>query len=143
MIAPDANLLIYAYAPNDSHHAASRLWLETIFSQSEPVGIPIHSIYAFLRVLTNSKLARSPLSLLQAVGIVDSWLALPQVRILYPGDRHWILFQEAAVNARLQGAKLTDAAITAIAQEYGATIYTNDQDFARFANLRWHNPLQP
>ena len=47
------------------------------------------------------------------------------------------------MNARLQGAKLTDAAIAAIAQEYGATIYTNDQDFARFANLRWHNPLQP
>jgi toxin-antitoxin system PIN domain toxin len=143
VIAPDANLLIYAYAPNDSHHAASRLWLETIFSQPEHIGIPIYSIYAFLRVVTNPKLARSSLSISQAAAIVDSWLVLPHVRILNPGDRHWILFQEVAVTARLQGAQLTDAAIAAIALEHDAVVHTKDRDFARFPNLRWINPLQP
>jgi len=34
-----------------------------------------------------------------------------------------------------------DAALAAIAIEHGATLYTTDRDFARFAGLSWKNPL--
>jgi len=143
MISPDANLLIYAYAPSDLRHAASRTWLELILSSPETIGIPILCIHAFLRVMTHPKSAARILTLQQAVTAVDSWLALPHVRILYPGDRHWRLFQHLASTARVTGARLTDAAIAAIAQEHGGTIYSHDTDFARFPGVRWHDPLQP
>jgi predicted nucleic acid-binding protein len=35
-----------------------------------------------------------------------------------------------------------DAAIAALAIEHGATLCTTDRDFARFAGLKWRNPLQ-
>jgi toxin-antitoxin system PIN domain toxin len=140
MIVPDANLLIYAYSPADPFHEASRLWLEDILSGSEAVGIPSISIHAFMRVQTDRR-GRSPVSFQQAAETVDTWLNLPHVRILYPGDRHWILFQQLASQARMTGTDLTDAAIAAIAQEHGGTVHTNDGDFARFPNLSWHNPL--
>ena len=142
MIAPDANLLIYAYAANDPNHEASVRWLEGVFSGPEPVGIPIHSIYAFLRVLTNPRSAAKPLSFARAGEIVNTWLALPQVRILYPGDRHWLLLQRLSEQVRLSGAQVTDAAIAAIAMEHGAVVHSNDRDFARFPGLRWVNPLE-
>jgi len=34
-----------------------------------------------------------------------------------------------------------DAVLAAIALEHGATVCTTDREFARFAGLRWPNPL--
>jgi toxin-antitoxin system PIN domain toxin len=143
MIAPDANLFIYANDPVSPFHSKSLPWLENLLTSSEPVGIPILSIYGFMRFVTNARIASTPISFKQATEIVDSWLALPHVRILYPGDRHWGLLKQLGVETRASGNFITDAAIAAIALEYGATVHTNDRDFARFSGLRWLNPLQP
>lgn len=142
MIAPDANLLIYAYAPSDPNHAASKTWLEGILSGPELVGIPIQTIYAFLRVVTNPRSTIIPLTFGNAAHAVNAWLEMPHVRLLYPGDRHWELLQRLSEKVRLNGPQITDAAIAAIAMEYDAVIHTNDRDFARFPGLRWLNPLE-
>jgi len=142
MIAPDANLLIYAYTPQDPLHKAGRRWLEDILSNVEPVGIPILSIQAFMRIQTDPR-GRSGVTFQQAAETVNSWLALPHVRILYPGERHWMLYQQLCAKVHIRGAQLTDAAIAAIAQEYGATVYSHDRDFARFPGLSWIDPLEP
>jgi hypothetical protein len=142
VIAPDANLLIYANDPVSPFHSASRSWLESILSGQEPVGIPVLSIYGFLRFVTNPRLGRNPVSFQKASDIVNTWLELPQVNILYPGDRHWDLLQQLAAQVRIGGNIISDATIAAIALEYGAVIHTNDRDFARFPGLRWHNPLE-
>jgi len=142
MIAPDANLLIYAHDPVSPFHRESRTWLEDLFSGSEPVGIPILSIHSFLRFVTNPKLASTPITFSQGWTLVNLWLDLPDVSILYPGHRHWQILQQLGKEVRLHGNLITDAAIAAIAQEHGATVHTNDRDFARFPNLRWHNPLK-
>jgi len=91
--------------------------------------------------MTNSKLHPKPATFHQASEIVDAWLDLPHVQILYPGDRHWGLLKELGVATRASGKFITDVAIAATALEYGAVVHTNDRDFARFPNLRWHNPL--
>jgi toxin-antitoxin system PIN domain toxin len=143
MIAPDANLLIYANSPTSPFYSASRRWLEQILSSSEPVGIPLLSVYAFLRFVTNDRIASRPLTFLHACAVVDTWLAVPHVQLLYPGERHWLLLQQLAEEVPFRGAHVTDAAIAAIAIEYGATVHTNDRDFARFPGLRWFNPIRP
>jgi toxin-antitoxin system PIN domain toxin len=142
VIAPDANLLIYAYDAASPFYRASRSWIEGLLSSPEAVGIPLLSVHAFLRFSTDRRIVPSPRTFAQAAEIVNSWLALPQVRILYPGDRHWELLQRLSEQVRLSGAQITDAAIAAIAIEYGAVVHTNDRDFARFPGLRWVNPLE-
>jgi toxin-antitoxin system PIN domain toxin len=143
VIAPDANLLIYANNPATADYRASRNWLEDLLSSSEPVGIPILSLYAFLRFMTNSAIHPRPVPFRRAAEIIDEWLALPHVQVLYPGDHHWALLAALGADSRASGNVITDAAIAAIAIEYGATIHTNDHHFARFPNLRWLNPLKP
>jgi toxin-antitoxin system PIN domain toxin len=142
MIAPDANLLIYSYNPAAPEHTRSRAWLEDIFSGTEIVGIPIMSVYAFLRFITHQNHLKRPASFAEAVGIVNSWLALPHVRILYPGDQHWKNLLHVSQSVRVHGAQVTDATIAAIALEYNATVHTNDNDFRRFSNVRCFYPLQ-
>lgn len=143
MIAPDANLLIFAHDPVSPFHDPSRRWLEDILSEYQPIGFPILCIHGFLRFVTNPQIASTPVTFQQGADIVGSWLALPHVRILYPGERHWQILRQLSHEVRLRGNLITDAAIAAIAQEYGATIYSNDRDFARFPGLRWINPLNP
>jgi len=143
MIAPDANLLIFANDPASPFHRASRRWLEDVLSGLEPIGFPILSLHGFLRFVTNPRIASTPITFQQGAAIVDAWLAQPYVRILYPGERHWQILHQLSQQVRLRGNLISDAAIAAISQEYGATVYSHDRDFARFPNLRWINPLQP
>ena len=142
MIAPDANLLIYAYDSTSPFYRDAHLWMEQILSSVETVGIPVLSVHAFLRFTTHPRIVPNPRTFMQAAEIVNSWLALPHVQVLYPGDRHWMLLQQIAKQVRLSGGQITDAAIAAIALEYGAVVHTNDRDFARFPGLRWVNPLE-
>ena len=117
MIAPDANLLIFASNPSSPFYIGSRVWLEDILSSPELVGFPILSIYAFLRFVTNRTLAPKAISFREGAAIVDTWLALPHVRALYPGHRHWQILQQLSKGVRLSGNVMTDASIAAIAQE--------------------------
>ena len=41
------------------------------------------------------------------------------------------------------GPLVTDAVLAALAIENGASIASTDQDFRRFPDVRWLNPLQP
>jgi|SRR5579875_1725734 len=139
MIAPDANLLIYPYTPRDPLHRAGRTWFETALSGTEAVGLPILSIHAFMRVLTHP---RSGIPVHEAAAVVNSWLELSHVRVLYPGERHLQIYWKLSAASQIRGTQLTDVAIAAIAQEHGAVVYSHDRGFARFPGLHWVDPLQ-
>jgi predicted nucleic acid-binding protein len=77
----------------------------------------------------------------EAVGVVSSLLAQPDVLVAAPTERHWSLVEELAVAGQARGPLLMDAHLAALAIEHGATLCTTDRDFARFAGLRLQNPL--
>lgn len=141
MIVLDANILLYAYNAGAQQHEAARDYLEQILSAHYPVGIPLHCVTAFIRITTQRGMLRAPYSLEEALGFVDGWLALPHVRLLVPGERHWPILQQILVESSAIGKLITDAEVAAITIEYGGQLQTNDRDFARFPGLRWRNPL--
>ena len=104
-------------------------------------GLPWQSIGAFLRIATHPRVTRNPLSTEDAWGYVQSWL---------DADPTWVppaTGRTAAVLARLMraapitGNLVTDAQLAALAIEHGLVVLTADTDFARFAEVRWTNPL--
>jgi uncharacterized protein len=142
MIVPDANLLLYAYDENSRVHENAAAWLSSALSGDEPIGIPWQTIWAFLRISTNIRIFTAPLSMEQAIGLVDEWLAQDPVRLLAPGERHWNLLKEMLDRGQASGAQTTDAQLAATTLEYGGVLYTTDRDYARFPGLRWVNPLE-
>jgi len=142
MILPDANLLLYAYYPRAVQHEPSKAWLEHTLSSSEIVRFTWLTLWAFLRIATNSKVFEEPLSIGEATGAVASWLERPNADVVEPGERYWTIFHELAEKAQCTGPLVTDAALAAIAIEHGATLYTTDRDFSRFPGLAWTNPLE-
>ena len=120
----------------------ARLWLEETLAKPEPVLFPWHVIHAFVRISTNPRAWRIPLSIEEARAIVDEWLSLPNVITSSPGERHWEILRGLLADAQCRGPLVTDAILAALAIEHGAELCTNDRDFSRFTNLRIVNPLQ-
>lgn len=142
MIAVDANLLLHAYDESSSRHRQASTWWEGVLNEEEPVMLPWASILAFLRISTNPSIFASPLSMDEAVEIVDSWLERPNLDVLGPGERHWNVLKESLTAGQVRGAMVTDAHLAALALEHGCILATTDRDFARFPALRFRNPLE-
>ena len=137
----DLNLLIYAINRDSAPHRAAKAWLEDALSGGEAVALPWVVLLGFLRLTTNPRIVARPLTAEQAMQVVDGWLARPMVVALHPGDEHWRILGELLAACGTAGNLITDAHLAALAIEHGAELCSADGDFARFARLRWVNPL--
>jgi len=141
VILVDVNLLVYAYAERFTQHEAARTWLDTMLSGSAPVGLPWHSLLGFTRIVTNPRILPAPQTVSAAWTQVGNWLDCDTVWIPEPTSRHRDvlggLLRESGITAKL----VPDAHLAALAIEHGLTLCSADGDFARFAGLRWINPL--
>jgi toxin-antitoxin system PIN domain toxin len=141
MILIDANLLLYAYDPRAAEHAAAKAWFETVLSGRSLVRFAWLSLWAFIRISTNVRVFERPLTIVEATGLVTSWLEQPVAGILEPGERHREVLRALAVDGQATGPVVMDAVLAAIAIEHGATLQTTDRDFSRFPGLFWENPI--
>jgi toxin-antitoxin system PIN domain toxin len=141
MIVLDANLLLYAYDSTSVHHVKARAWLEQIFSETAPVGLPWQSVTAFVRIVTNPRLQVQRFAPAEAIRIVDQWVDQPNVRLLSPGDDHWGFLRQTIIEGQARGPLITDAQLAALTIAHGGVLHTTDRDFSRFPGLRWRNPL--
>jgi uncharacterized protein len=141
VILVDANILLYAEDSLSEHHNAARTWWDKQLSGSDAVGLCWPVITAFIRIATNVRLHRRPLTLKESVQRVQSWLDQPCVRILTATEQHWILFQQMLRASNATGNLVADAHLAALAMEHNSTLASTDTDFARFRGLRWRNPI--
>jgi uncharacterized protein len=137
----DANLLLYASNQDAPQHAAARRWLESALSDDEPLGFAWLVLLAFLRLTTKHGLLPRPLSVAQAWEAIDAWLSYPAAIIVHPTVRHAQVLKELTLALGTGGNVTTDAHLAALAIEHGAEISSRDGDFARFAGVRWRDPL--
>jgi uncharacterized protein len=137
----DANLLLYAYNADAPQQQMTATWLAKLLKSSETIALPWATVWAFIRVSTNSRVWASPLPAREAFAIVAEWLAQPGVIPLNPGPLHAQILEKLVSDHGATGPLVTDAVMAALAMEYGAVLASTDQDFRRFPDLRWLNPL--
>jgi toxin-antitoxin system PIN domain toxin len=141
VILPDVNLLLYAIDITSPRHDAARSWLEDRLSDSETVAFSWSVLTAFVRLSTHASIFEQPLTSAQAFDIIEGWLEQPSVIVVHPGNRHHIMMRELLEPLGTAGNLVPDAHLAALALEHGATLHSSDHDFARFAGLRWIDPL--
>lgn len=137
----DVNILLAAIDQNAPQHARAEQWLEDTLNGERRVGIPWESFGAFMRIATNPRAYREPLSSERAWACVDDWLAAPTVWVPTPTADHAAVFGGLVKKYRLAGNLVPDAHLAAIAIEHGLEVCSADTDFARFTEIRWSNPL--
>ncbi len=142
MIIPDLNILVHAYNSDFPQHAAARYWWEQAAEgRHGAIGLAWVTILGFLRISTSRSVMEHPLPVTEALAILRSWLKQEPVQVLIPGERHGEILFRLLEELGVAGNLTTDAHLAALALEYRAEIATSDTDFARFAGLRWFNPL--
>jgi toxin-antitoxin system PIN domain toxin len=138
----DANILLYAYDSSAPQHSTCRSWLGAAFNSEETVALPWQTLLAFVRIATNPRAVRQPLSAADACAIVNSWLDRPNVAVIAAGDRFWEIFQAQVSDAQVSGPLVTNAALASLAFEHGAILCSTDSDFRRFRGLKLLDPTR-
>ena len=141
MILIDANILLYAEDSLSPHHNRAREWWDARLSGNEPVYLCWMVLAAFIRIGTNRRVFKNPLTLDDAVKRVESWLDQPCTRVIYPTRNHWTILKEMLLQGKARANLVTDAHLAALAIEHGCELNSTDADFSRFPGLRWKNPL--
>ena len=142
MIVPDANLLLYSVDSASPFHGPAAKWWADCLSGSVPIGLCQPVLLAFLRVSTNRRIFREPLSLKAAGDLVGEWTAHPVTRLLLPGEDHVRQVVELLAEAGSAGGDLvTDAQIAALARSHRGEVHTADHDFRRFRGVPCRYPL--
>ena len=137
----DANLLLLAVDAAAPSHGRASAWLSEQLNGDRRVGMPWESLNAFVRIATHPRASDHPLPPEEAWRSVAEWLATPTVWIPAATEQHADVLGALVTKYRLAGNLIPDAHLAAIAIEHGLELCSADTDFARFAEVRWRNPL--
>ena len=137
----DANILLFAVDAEAALHRPAAEWLTTQLNGERRVGLPWQSLSAFLRIATHPRASAHPLGPAAAWAFVADWLAVPVAWIPTPTERHAEILGRLIRTHAIAGNLVPDAHLAALAIEHGLQVCSADTDFARFPEVRWHNPL--
>ena len=137
MIAVDTNVMVYAHRKQLPQHERALEWLIYLAEGRVPWAIPVFCFGEFVRVVTHPRIFDPPSTLEQAVTAIENLLLSPTLRVLNPGPRYPVLFNESVRAADARGNLVFDAQIVAVCREQGASqLLTLDRDFTRFPEVQ-------
>ena len=137
----DANLLLYATDDSSPHHDSAARWLTNVLGGDRRVGFCWTTVGAFVRISTNPRIYRNPLTADQSWDCVRAWLAAEPAWMPVATEKTAAVFGELVTRLPATVGLVPDAMLAALAIEHGLTVISADSDFARFPGVRWHNPL--
>ena len=141
MLAPDVNVLVYAFREELPEHEGCRRWLEATIGADAAFSLFDLVLSGFLRVVTHPRVFKTPAPLDAALGFVNELRAQPNCVLVYSGPRHWDIFESLCRRSGAKGSLVADAYLAALAIESGCEWVTTDRDYARFPALRWRPPF--
>ena len=130
MIAPDVNVLLYAFREESARHEEFRGWLESALGAAERVALFEPVLTSVLRIATHPRIYRTPAPRASVEAFVDACLASPAAVALRAGEGHWQVFRDLCGRVDAKGNLVQDAYLAALALEHNCTYITTDRDFA-------------
>jgi toxin-antitoxin system PIN domain toxin len=137
----DVNILVQAHREESERHSEIKEWLLSALEEPEGVAVSELVLSGCLRVITHPKVFGKPTPLSIALDFIESFRSLDGVRVLAPGEKHWVLFADLCRRAEARGNLIPDAYHAALAIETGCDWVTLDRGFSRFRGLKVIHPL--
>jgi len=141
MLAPDVNVLVYAFREELPEHEGCRRWLEETVRADTAFGLFDLVLSGFLRVVTHPRVFRTPTPLDAALAFANELRVQPNCVLVERGPRHWGIFERLCLDSGAKGNLVADAYLAALAIESGCEWVTTDRDYSRFAGLHWRSPF--
>lgn len=80
MIIPDVNLLLYAYQSDSPFHIKASNWWSELLGGEETIGLAPIVVFGFVRIGTNARTFRFPMTPQEAADHIREWLSQPCVQ---------------------------------------------------------------
>lgn len=128
----DVNILIYAHRGESPGHEFYRSWLLDVLGSGDPFLYCELTLSAFVRIVTNPRIFRTPTPLDMALGAAGEIRRCENGVSVMPGARHWEIFEGLCRRAGAVGDLVPDAYFAGLAIEARAELVTADHDFERF-----------
>ena len=141
MIAPDVNVLLYAFREESERHDEYREYLESALNGVESVALYEPVLASVTRIATHPAIYRTPSPRSDVEAFIDACLAASAALAVRAEDRHWDLFRTLCRRADCRGNAVQDAFLAALALEHNCIFVTTDRHFGRFPGLRWQHRL--
>jgi toxin-antitoxin system PIN domain toxin len=142
VIAFDTNILVYAHRRDSAFHDRAGACVREHAQGTARWAIPWPCIHEFLAVVTHPRVFRSPTPLPAAIAQIEAWRESPGLLLLAEEDGYWPILTDLVRSSRVQGGKIHDARIAALALYHGVSaLLSADRDFSRMAPLVTRNPL--
>jgi uncharacterized protein len=147
MFSIDTNLLVYAHNQYSEFNKRAVFFFEKVLNERDKSGnlsvcLTTQVLIEFVNVITRQTLEK-PLSIAQAIGIVNDYLACG-IKIINPKNTQLRTFLELLTSVKTR-KKVFDVALAATLKDNNVKgFYTvNIADFKDFDFLEVINPLQP
>jgi hypothetical protein len=140
-VSIDANILVYADNLDDRVHDRARELIDRLAAGPDLLYLFWPTIFAYLRISTNSRILRHPIAPSAAVRNIDGLLMLPHV--VAPGERDgfWRTYLGSGGDT-VRGDAVPDTHLASLMRENGVRIlYTRDSGFRRFDFLDVRDPF--
>jgi uncharacterized protein len=142
LIAVDTNLLVYANREDSPLHPLANQCLVQLAESPLPWAIPYPCLHEFLAIVTHPRIYKPPTPLGRALEQIDCWLESPSLMLLSEQAGYWPMLRNLVEQSQTVGPRIHDARIAALCLQHRVSeLWTADRDFARFSNLKIHNPV--
>ena len=141
-LALDVNPLAYASNDASPFHSRARAAIDQLVRADEPVYLFWPVVMGYLRVATNRKAFRAPLSFEDAIANMEDLLRLPHFRSGSERFEFMRVLRDIGTALPLQGDLISDAHIVALMRQHDvSTVWTHDRDFRKFDGIRVVDPF--
>ncbi len=136
MYIVDTNVLIAAAISNHPHHQIAKTWLQQALQSERQLGLPVNAVLGFVRIVTQSRIVQTPLTINQAQQWLNVCLQAPNCVQPQPASDHLSKVFDLLNRVGSAGNLVSDAHLAVLAIEHGASIVSFDRDFQRFPGLQ-------
>jgi toxin-antitoxin system PIN domain toxin len=138
----DVNVLLYASDASSPRHSEAIRFLDQRAADPDLFCLAWSTLIAYLRITTHPRVFARPLAPSEALGNVESLVALPRVRVLSEGEGFLDVYREVTAHFPVRGNIVPDAHLAAVLRQHGVRrLYTADRDFRKFDFLQVTDPF--
>lgn len=144
-MTPDVNVLIAASRSDHPYHKIAYACIdEALAACADGASLKLMPmvVASFLRLVTNQKIFVHPTPVVDAIGFIDSLLAVPGVELPALGVE-WPMLRQLCITKKLSANDIPDAWLAAAVIQLGEHLVTFDADFKKLLSRTQVTVLVP
>ena len=131
----DVNIYVHMHREDSDRHKEIYDFMTALLQKGKTFGYSPLALSGFMRIVTHSKIFKTPTPFDQVMEFVEALTDHPCARPIVPGPAHWQICKHLCYENKPEGNLYPDIFFAALAIESGCTWVSCDRDYLGFKGL--------